>query len=171
MAVISTDYFDEFIPQNRLDELDLEGMSDDRIGLAFQKAELPVELLGDLRALISQVTTPLAIRSSSLLEDALGRPFAGVYATKMIPNNQLDIDTRFRQVYRGDQVRIRVDLFQRGKRVHSDDGPNPPKKRWQSSSRRLSAKDTETVSIRTFLGWLVPTTSIRLDRPARRRSG
>ena len=65
---------------------------------AFQQADLPVELLGDLRALIEQVKTPLAIRSSSLLEDALDRPFAGVYATKMIPNNQLDPDTRFRRL-------------------------------------------------------------------------
>jgi len=44
------------------------------------------------------VKTPLAIRSSSLLEDKLGRPFAGVYATKMIPNNQFDADSRFRKL-------------------------------------------------------------------------
>ena len=61
-----------------------------RIGHAFQQADFPAELLGDLRAMSEQVKTPLAIRSSSLLEDALARPFAGVYATKMIPNNQLD---------------------------------------------------------------------------------
>ncbi len=77
----------------RFDEL-----PDDRIGHAFQQADLPVELLGDLRALIEQVKTPLAIRSSSLLEDALNRPFAGVYGTKMIPNNQFDPDTRFRRL-------------------------------------------------------------------------
>ena len=58
----------------------------------------PSELLGDLRALSQQVKTPLAIRSSSLLEDALNRPFAGVYATKMIPNNQFDADSRFRRL-------------------------------------------------------------------------
>ncbi len=98
MAVIATDPFDEFIRDNRLGELPLEEMPDDRIGNAFQHADLPVELLGDLRALSQQVHTPLAIRSSSLLEDALGRPFAGVYATKMIPNNQLDADTRFRRL-------------------------------------------------------------------------
>ena len=93
MAVIATDCFDQFIAQNRLAELPFEEMPDDRIAHAFQKCDLPVELLGDLRALIVQVKTPLAIRSSSLLEDALERPFAGVYATKMIPNNQFDPDT------------------------------------------------------------------------------
>jgi hypothetical protein len=98
MAVIATDCFDQFIAQNRLTELSFEEMPDDRIAHAFQRADLPVELLGDLRALIVQVKTPLAIRSSSLLEDALERPFAGVYATKMIPNNQPDPDTRFRRL-------------------------------------------------------------------------
>ena len=98
MAVIATGCFDQFVAQNRLSELPFEEMSDDRIAHAFQKSDLPVELLGDLRALIIQVKTPLAIRSSSLLEDALERPFAGVYATKMIPNNQSDPDTRFRRL-------------------------------------------------------------------------
>ncbi len=98
MAVIATDCFDQFMSQNHLGDLSFEMMSDARIANAFQKADLPMELLGDLRAVTLQVKTPLAIRSSSLLEDALGRPFAGVYATKMIPNNQPDPDSRFRRL-------------------------------------------------------------------------
>jgi len=98
MAVIATDCFDQFMAQNHLTDLPLTEMPDARIAHAFQKADLPMELLGDLRALTLQVKTPLAIRSSSLLEDALGRPFAGVYATKMIPNNQPDPDSRFRRL-------------------------------------------------------------------------
>ena len=98
MAVIATDSFDRFMAQNRLVDLPFKEMPDERVAHAFQKADLPMELLGDLRALILQVKTPLAIRSSSLLEDAVGRPFAGVYATKMIPNNQPDPDSRFRRL-------------------------------------------------------------------------
>ena len=98
MAVIATNCFDQFVAQNRLADLSFTEMPDARIAHAFQKADLPMELLGDLRALTMQVKTPLAIRSSSLLEDALGRPFAGVYATKMIPNNQPDSDSRFRRL-------------------------------------------------------------------------
>lgn len=98
MAVIATDCFDQFMAQNRLTDLPFARMPDARIAHAFQKADLPMELLGDLRALTLQVKTPLAIRSSSLLEDALDRPFAGVYATKMIPNNQPDADSRFRRL-------------------------------------------------------------------------
>src|SRR3974390_1640495 len=96
MAVIATDCFDQFILRNGLAAMRFEETPDARIAHAFQKADLPTELLGDLRALALQVKTPLAVRSSSLLEDALGRPFAGVYATKMIPNNQPDADSRFR---------------------------------------------------------------------------
>ncbi|HMK24195.1 MAG TPA: PEP/pyruvate-binding domain-containing protein [Terriglobales bacterium] len=98
MAVIATDCFEQFITQNRLAGLPFSEMPDARIAHAFQKADLPMELLGDLRALTLQIKSPLAVRSSGLLEDALGRPYAGVYATKMIPNNQPDADSRFRRL-------------------------------------------------------------------------
>ncbi len=98
MVVIATDPFDAFIERNALDPVVASGRADDRLALAFQRAELPVEILGDLRALVEAAHTPLAVRSSSLLEDALHRPFAGVYETKMIPNNQPDADTRFRKL-------------------------------------------------------------------------
>jgi hypothetical protein len=95
LAVIATDFFDRFMQINDLYDIGLSDMPDDRIAHAFQNAELPPELNGDLRRLIADVRTPLAIRSSSLLEDAIYEPFAGVYGTKMIPNNQPDTDTRF----------------------------------------------------------------------------
>jgi hypothetical protein len=55
-------------------------------------------MLGDLRTLVDAIRGPLAVRSSSLLEDALGRPFAGVYETKMTPNNQPDPSARFQRL-------------------------------------------------------------------------
>ncbi len=98
LTVLTTEVFSEFIARNHLDDLDFSALSDHRIAHAFQLAELPARFVGDLRALISRVHTPLAVRSSSLLEDALAHPFAGVYGTKMIPNNQHDVDTRFRRL-------------------------------------------------------------------------
>ena len=98
LTVITTDLFDRFVTSNGLAGLARSDAPDAHIALAFQQADLPVELLGDLRALVRQVHSPLAIRSSSLLEDALYRPFAGVYETKMIPNNQPDPDVRFRKL-------------------------------------------------------------------------
>jgi hypothetical protein len=98
MIVIQTDVFDHFLDRNNLREIAYSDLPDDQIAHAFQQAELPFEILGDLRALVEQVHEPLAIRSSSLLEDSLYEPFAGVYATKMIPNNQFDPNIRFRQL-------------------------------------------------------------------------
>ena len=94
-TVLTTEVFDKFIERNALHEIANSDLSDDRIAHAFQKAELPAEHVGDLRGLISNVHTPLAVRSSSLLEDDLDHPFAGVYGTKMIPNNEIEEDARF----------------------------------------------------------------------------
>ncbi|GJM45550.1 MAG: hypothetical protein DHS20C21_23920 [Gemmatimonadota bacterium] len=96
MTVITSTLFDAFLERNRLHEVAASDLPDERMAHAFQQADLPVELVGDLRALTEEVRTPLAIRSSSLLEDAQFQPFAGVYATKMIPNNQADPNDRFR---------------------------------------------------------------------------
>jgi len=94
-TVLTTSVFDAFMARNKLSDVAHSDLPDDRIAHAFQQAELPAEHLGDLRALISCVHTPLAVRSSSLLEDDLDHPFAGVYGTKMIPNNEIEEDTRF----------------------------------------------------------------------------
>ncbi len=95
MVVLRTEVFDCFMERNNLFEIAYSDQSDDNIILAFLQADLPTEILGDLRSLIESVHIPLAIRSSSMLEDAKYEPFAGIYATKMIPNHQPSTDTRF----------------------------------------------------------------------------
>ena len=98
LCVVATSVFDAFLDRNRLRPLLAEEPSDDVLSLAFQKATLPTEWLGDLRSLADDARLPLACRSSSALEDALGRPFAGVYGTKMIPGNQPDVAGRFKSL-------------------------------------------------------------------------
>lgn len=98
LTVLRTDVFDTFMQSNNLYDVAYSDLPDERIALAFQKAQLPFAILGDLRALIADVHHPLAIRSSSLLEDALLEPFAGIYGTKMTPNNQADTDSRFQKL-------------------------------------------------------------------------
>jgi len=97
-TVIRTDVFDAFVDRNHLREIVKASPPDDVIAREFQKASLPSEVLGDLRALIANVNTPLAVRSSSMLEDSLHQPFAGIYTTKMIPNNQPGSDVRFQKM-------------------------------------------------------------------------
>jgi CheY-like chemotaxis protein len=93
--VLGTDLFDEFIRKNDLFGMALAERSDIRIANDFIHAELPPTIVGDLLDFIRQLKAPLAVRSSSLLEDALYQPFAGIYLTKMIPNNQDNLDARF----------------------------------------------------------------------------
>lgn len=94
-VVIGTDVFDDFIRENDLLELAVNNHSDNHIVNRFVKASLPAKIVGDLRDFIKNVRVPLAIRSSSLLEDSLYLPFAGIYATKMLPNDQHGDDIRF----------------------------------------------------------------------------
>ncbi|MCK5132206.1 MAG: hypothetical protein KAR40_08670 [Candidatus Sabulitectum sp.] len=96
--IITTEFFDEFMKLNNLHQFAIECEDDNRIQRAFQNASLPATILGDLRDYARTVTTPLAIRSSSLLEDAMYQPFAGIYATKMLPNNSRDLTVRFKQL-------------------------------------------------------------------------
>lgn len=98
MTVLGTSVFDAFMERNRLADIAFSDAPDDRIANAFVRADLPFEVLGELRTLIDRWTTPLAVRSSGLLEDVTRRPFAGVYLTKMIPNNQPDPNTRFQKL-------------------------------------------------------------------------
>ncbi len=95
LTVLTTEVFEAFFARNHLEFEALAELPDDRLAHAVQTGNLPAEFVGDLWALIRSVRQPLAVRSSSLLEDALAHPFAGVYGTKMIPNNQSDIDARF----------------------------------------------------------------------------
>lgn len=98
-TVVTTEVFDAFMERNNLYDLALSDATNERIAHGFQSGDLPVEYVGDLRALVEQTNgAPLAVRSSSLLEDALDHPFAGVYATKMIPNNQADPSVRFQKL-------------------------------------------------------------------------
>jgi hypothetical protein len=98
MTVLATRCFEAFMDRNALWDVALSGEPDDRIAHAFQRADLPAEVVGDLRALTDEVRVPLAVRSSSLLEDRLAEPFAGVYVTKMIPNHQPDPSVRARRL-------------------------------------------------------------------------
>ncbi|MCD4788499.1 MAG: PEP/pyruvate-binding domain-containing protein, partial [Bacteroidales bacterium] len=85
-----TDIFDEFMEDNNLYKIALSGASDKEILNHFIKATLPFHIHEDLLAFMSVINKPLAIRSSSLLEDSLYQPFAGIYSTYMVPNNKSD---------------------------------------------------------------------------------
>jgi hypothetical protein len=84
-VVLCTDIFDEFMENNGLYEVALSDLPDEEILQSFLRGHLPENLVYDLMSFIDVVNAPLAIRSSSLLEDSHYQPFAGIYSTYMIP--------------------------------------------------------------------------------------
>ncbi|MDR1738789.1 MAG: phosphoenolpyruvate synthase [Candidatus Symbiothrix sp.] len=84
-VVLASDIFDEFMESNNLYEIALQDLPDEEILRCFLNAELPRQLFDDFNTFFEVVKTPLAARSSSLLEDSHYQPFAGIYNTYMIP--------------------------------------------------------------------------------------
>ena len=88
--VITTEYFDRFIADNGLQFVAASDMSDADILSEFVASALPADLMTALRVFIHNVRKPLAVRSSSKLEDSYYQPFAGVYSTYMIPSSEVE---------------------------------------------------------------------------------
>ncbi len=94
-VVLATDVFDIFLEENDLLNFAINEVDDQLIIEKFLEAEkFPSDVILKLIEFLSLIRQPLAVRSSSLLEDSQFQPFAGVYQTYMIPNNDSDIDTR-----------------------------------------------------------------------------
>lgn len=85
-VVLGSDIFDEFMEGNNLYQIGLSNITDEEILEHFVSARLPFRIHEALYTFISITTKPIAVRSSSLLEDSYYQPFAGIYATYMIPN-------------------------------------------------------------------------------------
>lgn len=96
--VLATDAFDRFTTANELHDFAMRCASDDEIVQRFLAAPLPDDIQASLRAFLEQVNFPLAVRSSSLLEDSQYQPFSGVYDTFMLGNHDLDLEVRLRQL-------------------------------------------------------------------------
>ncbi len=84
-VVLCTDFFDEFMDKNNLWTIALSDASDEVILQHFLRAQLPDSLIADFFTFFDAVKSPIAVRSSSLLEDSHYQPFAGIYSTYMIP--------------------------------------------------------------------------------------
>jgi hypothetical protein len=84
-VVLCTDFFDEFMEKNNLYPIALSDAPDEEILKHFMRAQLPDSLIADFFTFFDAVKSPIAVRSSSLLEDAHYQPFAGIYSTYMIP--------------------------------------------------------------------------------------
>ena len=89
-VVVATDAFDRFLAENNLLDFAIHATDDSEIQQRFLEAALPASLVEDLRAYLAEARYPLAVRSSSLLEDSQYQPFTGVYETFMLGNQHED---------------------------------------------------------------------------------
>ena len=96
--VICSGVFEEFIENNRLYDAAAGDCGEEAVAELFRTARLPEAIEKNLRILARHVRCPLAVRSSSILEDSRVLPFAGIYRTYMLPNSHADEDVRFQQL-------------------------------------------------------------------------
>lgn len=97
-SIIGTDEFDIFMQRNTLQELVHKESEYEELRARFLKGDLSYNLEKKLKGLLKMVNRPLAIRSSSLLEDSTMQPFSGIFETYLIPNNHPDFKVRFTQL-------------------------------------------------------------------------
>ena len=97
-VVLATDVFDRFLTENNLLDFAINSTHDEETLRRFLDASLPASLRDDLLAFLAEVHYPLAVRSSSLLEDSQYQPFTGVYETFMLGNQHPDLSVRLEQL-------------------------------------------------------------------------
>lgn len=97
-AAIGTDCFEQFLEKNRLHKIAMTETDDSQISKAFLNGKFDSKLSNELATLLRRLNGPLAVRSSSLSEDSLTQPFAGLYTTYFLPNNNPDFEERLKQL-------------------------------------------------------------------------
>ena len=96
--VVTTEGFDSFLEINEMRGMSKTNAPDERVADVFIKAKFPRWIEKKLKVFLSHAKYPLAVRSSSLLEDSRFRPYAGLYRTYMLPNNHPELETRLHQL-------------------------------------------------------------------------
>ncbi len=96
--IIATDEFDTFIEENGLGDIRNKGLTDREIIKVFLDSRISEKLKDALKKYLSLITEPIAVRSSSLLEDSYSQPFAGIYSTYLLPNNEKSDDLRLKHL-------------------------------------------------------------------------
>ena len=111
-VVICTDVFDRFVARSNLRERAMAATSDEAVAEMFLEQPLNFELTADLASILQEVRYPLAVRSSSLLEDSEYQPLAGLYKTYLLPNCAEDDNVRLEQLSRAIRLVFASTFFQ-----------------------------------------------------------
>lgn len=122
-VILGTDVFDSFIRKNNLLEFALSDVSDEKIDKKFLKSRLSKSILHDLDTLLEYIDYPIAVRSSSMLEDSHLQPYAGIYETEMLPNNHPDLKVRKYQLISAIK-RIYASVYHKRTKVYHESAGN-----------------------------------------------
>ena len=118
-VVLGTDVFDEFLEHNDLRDFALNVSDQEEIERRFIASPLPDAVMRDLAAFLEIIRYPIAVRSSSLLEDSQYQPFAGVYDTLMLANSHPEAKVAAASARQRDQARLRLDVLDAARRSTS----------------------------------------------------
>ena len=157
-VVLCTDIFDEFMDTNSLYQVALSDADDDTILKAFLRAKLPDRLVEDFFAFFDVVKSPIAIRSSSLLEDSHYQPFAGIYSTYMIPY----LDDKYEMLRMlSDAIKgVYASVFFRDSKAYMQATSNViDQEKMAVILQQVSVHSMVTVFILLFRGWHVRSTT------------
>ena len=116
-VVIATDVFEEFVEDNDLGRFAHEDHSDEEVNRAFLGANFRDVITEEISVMLQQTKWPLAIRSSSLLEDSSHQPFAGVYATYMLANDHPELEVRLRRLLEAIKL-VYASTYHRGAKAY-----------------------------------------------------
>ncbi len=116
-VVIATDVFEEFVEDNDLGRFAHEDHSDEEVNRAFLGANFRDVITEEISVMLQQTKWPLAIRSSSLLEDSSHQPFAGVYATYMLANDHPNPEVRLRRLLEAIKL-VYASTYHRGAKAY-----------------------------------------------------
>jgi len=123
--VVATDEFERFLAKHQIRRRDLMGLDDLAIRRRFSEQPLTEGVRKDLKRYVERVHSPLAVRSSSLLEDSHHQPSAGLYATYMLPNNHPRASVRLDQLCGAIQLVYASAFLERPRRYHQSIGLTP----------------------------------------------
>lgn len=140
-VVITTDRFDHFIQSNQIEIDQLEHLTDGEILEQFLHGQLLEDLVEDMRHFLNMVEGPLAVRSSSLLEDSHMQPFAGIYDTKMIPNNQDSIEERLESLLHAIKAVYASTYFKESREYLVSTNHMPEEEKMAVIIQRITAKE------------------------------
>ncbi|MDJ0835680.1 MAG: PEP/pyruvate-binding domain-containing protein [Acidobacteriota bacterium] len=136
-AVICTDYYDRFCARNDLAHRALEADSDEEVTRLFLEQELDDELLEVVEKIVTEIDYPLAVRSSSLLEDSSFHPLAGLYDTFILPNSADSFEIRMQQLSRAIRLVMASSFFKEARRFLAANAFRPEREKMAVVIQRL----------------------------------